>query len=320
MVVGGGRVRFIDAAGVTAATPWPDLIDALADAFRDGAEMPQRHHHTVPVPGDPDGTLLLMPCWRAGDVLGVKVANVFPGNAARNLPSVNGAYLLMSATTGVIEAVIDGGELTARRTAAASALSARYLARRDARTLLVVGTGRLAPLLAQAHAHVRPIDTMWVWGRSPGKAEALAATLTSGGYAAKATRDLEAAARQADVITCATLSKSPLIMGDWMQPGSHLDLVGAFRADMREADDDALARAQVFVDTRAGVLAEGGDVVQAIASGRMTASDIVADLAALCRGEHPGRTAETVTTVFKSVGAALEDLAAARLTAANTPE
>ncbi len=282
--------------------------------------MPQRHHHTVAVPGDADGTLLLMPCWRADDVLGVKVATVFPGNAARGVPSVNGTYLLMSGTTGAIEAVIDGGELTARRTAAASALAARYLARREARRLLVVGTGRLAPLLAQAHAHVRPIDTIWVWGRSAGKAEALAATLARAGYAAEATQDLEAAARQADVISCATLSKSALIKGDWLQPGSHLDLVGAFRADMREADDDALAQAQVFVDTRDGVLAEGGDVVQAIAGGRMTAADIAADLAAMCRGDHAGRADETATTVFKSVGAALEDLAAARLTVANTPK
>lgn len=312
-------MRFIDAAAVTAATPWPDLIDALAEAFREGAEMPQRHHHTVPVPGEPDGTLLLMPCWRAGEALGVKVVNIFPGNSARGQPAVNGAYVLMNATTGAIEAIIDGGELTARRTAAVSALAASFLARDDAQTLLVVGTGRLATLLAEAHARVRAIDKVLVWGRTPAKAEAVAGTLKDAGLDARAAQDLAAAAKQADIVSCATLSTAPLVLGAWLQPGCHLDLVGAFRADMREADDEALAQAQVFVDTRAGVLAEGGDVVQAISAGRLAAGDIAADLADLCAGAHRGRRNEAERTVFKSVGTGLADLAAARLIAQPVP-
>ena len=304
-------MRVVDADEVRRETPWPELIDALAEAFRDGAEMPVRHHHTVGVPGEPDATLLLMPCWIPGETVGVKVANVFPGNAARGLAAVNGSYILMDGRTGAIQAVLDGGELTARRTAAASALAARYLARDDAATLLVVGTGRLAPLLAQAHGAVRPIRRVLVWGRDPAKAAAVADGLGN----AVAVDDLAAAAREADVISCATLSKEALIHGDWLKAGCHLDLVGAFRPDMREVDDAALARARVFVDTRGGALREGGDLVQAIAAGAMSADEVVADLAALVRGEDPGRRMHSEITAFKSVGAALEDLAAARLVA-----
>ena len=304
-------MRVVDADEVRRETPWPDLIDAVAAAFRDGAEMPTRHHHTMTVPGDADATLLLMPCWVPGDVVGVKVANVFPSNSARGLPAVNGSYLLMDGRTGAVLAVLDGGELTARRTAAASALAARLLARDDAARLLVVGTGRLAPLLAEAHAAVRPIREVMVWGRNADKAAAVAAGLDN----AAAVGDLAAAAQSADVISCATLSQAALIHGAWLRPGCHLDLVGAFRPDMREADDAALARARVFVDTRAGALSEGGDLVQAIAGGAMTPDDVVADLAALVRGDDPGRRTAEEITAFKSVGAALEDLAAARLAA-----
>lgn len=304
-------MKLIDAATVARETPWLELIDALAAAFRDGAEMPTRHHHDVHVPGDPDATLLLMPCWIPGETVGVKVANVFPGNSARGLPAVNGTYLLMDGRTGEMRAVLDGGELTARRTAAASALAARYLARADAATLLVVGTGRLAPLLAEAHRAVRPIGRVMIWGRNPDKAAAVAKGLDN----AVAVDDLARAAGEADVISCATLSQAALIHGAWLKPGCHLDLVGAFKPDMREADDDALAAARVFVDTRAGALKEGGDLVQAMASGAIAEGNIVAELADLVRDTDPGRRDDREITVFKSVGAALEDLAAARLVA-----
>ncbi|HEX7006577.1 MAG TPA: ornithine cyclodeaminase family protein, partial [Alphaproteobacteria bacterium] len=155
----------------------PSLIDALAAMFRDGCETPVRHHHRIAVPGGADGTLLLMPAWQTGGPVGVKLVTVFPDNGRRGLPAVMGAYLLLDGATGAPRALIDGPALTVRRTAAASALAARFLARADARRLLMAGTGALAPHLVRAHAAVRPIREVAIWGRSPDKAERLAAAL-----------------------------------------------------------------------------------------------------------------------------------------------
>jgi ornithine cyclodeaminase len=303
-----------DAAAVARATPWTALIDALGDAFAAAAVVaPPRGHHAVAVPGEPDRTLLLMPAWTADGATVVKLVNVVPGNAARGLPAIQGAVVVADAASGAWRAVLDGGELTARRTAAASALAARRLARPDAATLLVVGTGRLAPELAAAHAAVRPIRRALVWGRRPEAAEAAAARIRAAGLEAVATADLEAAAGAADVIACATLSEAPLVLGRWLRPGLHLDLVGAFRPVMRETDAEAVARATVFVDTIEGARDEAGDLIRAEAEGRFRFADVAADLAALCAGRHPGRRAPDEITLFKSVGTAIEDFAAARL-------
>ncbi|MCB1447102.1 MAG: ornithine cyclodeaminase family protein [Rhizobiaceae bacterium] len=293
------------------ALPFPGLIAALRAMFISGCAAPPRHHHDVQVPGEPNGTLLLMPAWLPGRYMGLKQVSVFPGNAARGLPSIFGSYLLSSAVTGELLAIIDGGELTARRTAAASALAASCLARKDASVMLMTGTGRLSANLIEAHKSVLPLRKVFVWGRDPDKAAAIARHAETLGLEAIATGDLEAAARQADLISCATLSTQPLIHGDWLKPGAHLDLVGAFKPTMRETDDRCVSRATCFVDTRAGALSEGGDVVQAIAAGVITADSIAADLAELARGDHPGRTDEGEITLFKSVGASLEDLAGA---------
>ena len=302
-----------DAERLRALLPWEALIAALREMFVAGCEAPTRHHHTVPVPGEADATLLLMPAWRRGDYLGVKLVNVFPGNAERGLPAVTAAYLLCSGATGEILALLDGGELTARRTAAASALAADFLARPDACTLLLVGTGRLAPNLALAHARVRALRRIRVWGRQPEKAEALARTLQRAGLPAEPAGELEAEVAAADIVSCATLSTRPVICGQWLRPGTHLDLVGGFRPDMREADDEAIVRSRVYVDTRAGACSEAGDIVQPLASGVISETDIVAELAQLCRGEAKGRGGPQEVTLFKSVGASLEDLAAAIL-------
>ena len=306
-------MQVFEAAQVREALDAPGLIEALRAAFREGAEVPLRHHHTLAVPGEPAATLLLMPAWTAGGFLGVKIAGVFPGNAARGQPAVQAQYLLMNAGTGEPLALLDGNELTARRTAAASALAAGYLARRDAARLLVGATGRLAVPLACAHAGVRDYAQISVWGRDPAKAAGVAGQLRRLGLPADAAVTLEAAVRSADTISCATLSTGALIRGDWLAPGTHLDLVGGYTPAMREADDAAIARAEVFVDTRAGALVEAGDLVQPLASGVLRPEAVLAELAGLCRGEHPGRRDAAAITVFKSVGTALEDLAAAVL-------
>ena len=293
---------------------FPSLIDALRAMFRDGCEAPARHHHRVAAAtaeGAP-GTLLLMPAWQAGRGLGIKIVTVFPDNARRSLPAVYGTYLLLDAATGMPVALLDGTALTLRRTAAASALAADFLARRDSAVHLMVGTGALAPHLVAAHAVARPILQTRIWGRDPGKAAALAARLVEAGITAEPVAELEEAAAGADIITCATLAHLPLIRGAWLRPGTHLDLVGGYTPEMREADDAAVARARVYIDTDAA-LREAGDIVQPLRSGHLTRERIIGDLSDLTRGVCPGRRDPAEITLFKSVGTALEDLAAAQL-------
>ena len=303
----------LDEAETKNALPFPALIGALEAMFKSGAEAPSRHHHAVQVPGEPQGTLLLMPAWVPGRYLGVKMVSVFPGNAVRGLPSIYGSYLLSSAVTGELLAIIDGGELTARRTAAASALASRYLSRAESSTLLVCGTGRLSFNLIEAHAAVRPITKVAIWGRDPEKAGAIARRAAALGLDTSVTGDLERAVSEADIISCATLSETALIRGAWLKPGAHLDLIGAFKPSMRESDDDAVRRTTIFVDTRAGALSEAGDIVQPIRTGVISSEDIAADLADLSSGIHRGRARGDEITLFKSVGASLEDLAGAIL-------
>jgi ornithine cyclodeaminase len=247
-----------DAERTRALLPWGPLVDAICDAFRAGCEMPAKHEHFIETPGAPDGKLLLMPAWRVGGHIAVKVANVFPGNAARGIASVNAAVLLMDAHTGAVLALLDGGEVTARRTAASSALAARYLARKDSSHLVVLGTGRLGGgNLIEAHAAVRPIRRVTIWGRTAEKADAVAAQWRKRGLDASATRDLATAVSEADIVSSATLARKPLLMGEWLRPGTHVDLVGNYSPSSREADDEAVRRATVFVDTRAALKSTG---------------------------------------------------------------
>jgi len=292
------------------------VIDALGEAFATGVNAPLRHHHTIERPSGADQTLLLMPAW-SRDVteghIGVKIVTVTPDNGALSLPAVIGSYILMDGKTGTPQALIDGTKLTHWRTACASALAARYLAPADPETLLVVGAGELAPFLARAHADVRDYRRIVVWNRSPANAEKVAAGLKATGFDASATDDLDAAVQTADTITAATLSSEPLIKGKLVKPGTHIDLVGAFTPKMRESDDDCIRRASIFVDTYEGATKEGGDIVMPLAAGVMSESDIRADLAEMTTGKHKGRSSDEEITLFKSTGAALEDLAAAIL-------
>jgi ornithine cyclodeaminase len=303
----------LDAAQIERVLDFPALIDALREAFRGDGTVPLRQHLTVPVPGGSDGTLLLMPAWTPARHVGVKIVTVFPDNADLGLPSVYGSYLLLSARTGEPLAMLDGRSLTVRRTAAASALAAGYLAREDARHLVMVGTGALAPNLIAAHAAVRRFDRISLWGRNPERAAALAHRLAGLGLPVRPVADLRAAVDGADIVSCATLSREPLVLGDWLRPGTHLDLVGGFTPAMREADDTAVRRSEVYVDTRAGATHEAGDIVQPLERGVLAAESIRGDLFDLARGTVPGRRTAGEITLFKSVGTALEDLAAAEL-------
>lgn len=305
-------MRLVSGEDIDRHLDFPSLIEALAGAFAAGFVAPARHHH-----GFGKAAHLLMPAWTgdapgSGAWLGTKIVNVFPDNARLGLPAVFGVYVLQSGETGAPLAILDGTRLTHVRTAAASALAARFLARTDASHLLLVGAGALAPCLLRAHASVRPIRRVTIWNHRRETADALADRLRAEGWTVAVSGDLQQAVAEADIISCATLSQKPLISGAWLQPGVHLDLVGAFSMAMRECDDAALLRARIHIDTPAA-MTEGGDVAQALASGAIRSSDIVADLAALCRGEAAGRTAPGEITLFKSVGTAIEDLAAAIL-------
>lgn len=300
----------VDAEETARLLTFDALVGALRAAFVEGAKAPRRHHYRAGAP-EAEATLLLMPAWSAR-YIGVKLVNVFPHNGADGLPTVNPVYVLSSATSGATLAVVDGAELTRRRTAAASALAAAYLARRDARRLVVVGAGKVAEVLPAAYRAVRPIDHVGVWNRTAARADELVASLRADGFDAERVDDLEHAVAAADVVSCATLAGEPVVRGAWLRPGTHLDLIGSFAPHLRETDDDAVRRATVFVDTH-DALEESGDLLAPFESGVFTAADVAGTLYDLARGRHGGRGGDDEITLFKSVGTALEDLAAAAL-------
>ncbi len=312
------NMQTIDAGQIAANLPYDQLIDALSEAFRVGATVPDRTVHTIAADNGHDGTLLLMPAWQRGESMGVKIATVFPGNVSKGIGAVQASYFLLDGATGQPRAVFDGAELTLRRTACASALAARFLSRENSRTLLMVGAGHLAPHLIAAHATVREFEQVLIWARREEAAHELAAAVLPSRQEISVVTDLEAAVRQADIVSCATLATEPLIRGEWLCGGQHLDLVGAFTPAMREADNEAMRRSRIFVDTYSGALAESGELIQAIREGVILRTDIVADLAQLVQGDVTGRNTDDEITLFKSVGTALEDLAAAELVLRNS--
>jgi ornithine cyclodeaminase len=306
------HMTHFDAIATATALPFDRLIPALQQMFASAVVVPPRHVHRVPGAGGQSLTSLIMPAWLSGQAYGVKVVNIAPGNAARGLPGLHASYILHDANTGVPLALIDGDQITARRTAAAAALAARWLARVDAQHLLVVGAGRVARLLPAAFGCVRPITQVSVWARSLAAAEALAADWRGEGWQARAAPSLPEAVASADIVSCATLATAPLVQGAWLAPGSHLDLIGSFTPEMREADDACFAQASLFVDTEEA-LAKSGDLLGPMARGVFDASALRGTLAGLCRGQVAGRRTTSERTVFKAVGSALEDLAAAML-------
>ena len=306
-------MHIVSAADTERLLPFAALLPAIERMFIEGCEVPLRHNH--PIPGacvQESGILLLMPAWQTGKYLGVKTVSIFPGNALQQLPGLHSVYTLYNARTGQPLAVLDGNAITSRRTAAASALAAKWLSRADAKKLLIVGSGRVARLLPHAYRCVRDIEHIEVWSRNPANAQALVAQLRSQGLPATHAPDLQAAVRAADIVSCATLSTAPLIEGAWLQPGTHLDLIGSFTPAMREADPECLRRATVFCDTIEALM-KAGDLLSAIAAGAWAKEQLAATLEQLCRTEHSGRSSDAQITLFKSVGSALEDLAAAAL-------
>ena len=305
-------MRFYSAGETRERLAFAPLIDALRTMFARGCELPPRQVLELGGSGGDPVTSLVMPAWQEGGCYGVKVVNIAPGNAARGLPGLHSTYVLYDAGTGVPLAWIDGDEITARRTAATSALAASWLAPEGAHHLALIGAGRIARLLPEAHRAVRPIERVSVWARSPSRAAALVAELAAQGFDARAATSVEAAVADAEIVSCATLAREPIVFGRWLRPGSHLDLIGSFTPAMREADDDCFADAAVFVDSD-DAATKSGDLIGPIVRGVVAPGDI-GTLAELARGRRDGRRSPgQQRTVFKSVGSALEDLAAAML-------
>jgi ornithine cyclodeaminase len=305
-------VRVITEQEVAEAIDYPTLIEELKKAFLSDIKVPPRIHQDYENPKESlDSTLLIMPSWEPSEELGVKILTVSPTNAKYDLPGINAVYLLFDAHTGGIKSVIEAKKLTSMRTAASSALASSYLSREDSKVMLMVGTGALSEELIRAHATVRKLEKIYVWGRNKEKALNLVEKLNSE-FDIEAVDTIEEKLADADIVSCATLSKEALILGKYIQPGQHYDLVGSFKPNMREVDDELIANVDVFIDS-AMAKKESGDLKIPLENGVISESSIKADLFELSREEKKGRTSQAQITLFKSVGHALEDFTAARL-------
>ncbi|MBY4675627.1 ornithine cyclodeaminase family protein [Marinobacterium arenosum] len=305
-------MRIIDAQQVAGVMAFDGLIGALREAFAGSFGMPQRQLYPLDPQHGHGDAFAVLPAWNE-QLVGVKAFTYYPDNPARGLPTLASKILLFKRDSGAPLALVDGTEVTYWRTAAASALAADYLARPDTRRLLLCGTGKLAPYMALAHAQVRGIDEVMIWGRDAEKAKLTLQQIQARrpGLRCRLVEDLPAATAEADIISCATGAAVPLILGDWVQPGCHVDLVGNHAADRRECDSTLVERSRVFVDSRSNVLNEAGELLIPIAEGRFSVAGVAAELAELCAGRRAGRQSDNEITLYKSVGTALADLAAA---------
>ncbi|NMP33469.1 ornithine cyclodeaminase family protein [Thalassotalea sp. M1531] len=306
--------NFISAEQINQRLTPRALVDKLAKAFASDITTPMRQHFDIDNPySERETTLLVMPSWQQGKDIGIKLVTVVPDSYKYDLPSIQGVYVLLDAVKGNVKAILDAPTLTAKRTAAASALASQFMSRADSKVLTMVGTGTLAPELIKAHAVTRPITTVNIWGRNLSKAQALADALTHLALKINVVESLEVAVSEADIISCATMSQTPLIKGHWLKQGQHLDMVGAYRPDMREADDECIRRSRIVVDNYQGACKETGDIRIPLDKGILTKDGIVADLFELCKKQKEFVRRSGDITFFKSVGHALEDLAAAQL-------
>lgn len=302
-------MRVITAEEIRKNLRWEELVEALARAHRE-AEIRQGDL----MMNEEGNTLLARGAWMPGDAILVKAVTIFPANSTLEppLPSVQGAVFLFNGRNGGLDAIIDGEELTAWKTAGDSALGVKLLAREDAGTMTVIGAGTVAQACIRAHRAVRPsIERVLIYNRTGAKAEALAEECRAEGIQAEAASDPETAVRTADILTTATASREPVFKGEWLKPGAHVDLIGAFTPEMREADDAAILRSRIFMDSRDTVFAHCGDLLTPLKSGLITEADVQADLYDLCAGAEGRRSAEEIT-LFKNGGGAHLDLMTAR--------
>ncbi len=292
---------------------YEQLVEVLRKAFAADFTTPLRHHHNFKNPiAEKLSTLLLMPSWDNEKYLGVKLVTISPENDQKALPTIQGLYLLFDLKTGVPLMQCDARLLTVKRTAAASALASTFLSNEDSENLLMIGTGYLAPHLIEAHAAVRPIKKVKIWGRSFLKAQRLASTFEKHAFEVEAIESIEEGVKESAIISAATMSAMPLLKGAWLQEGQHIDLVGSYLPTMREADDEVIQRSTIYVDNLEGACKETGDIFIPLETGILNKEEIQADLFQLCKSDQSfSRKTKNEISLFKSVGHALEDLAAA---------
>lgn len=304
-------MNYFDSSAVSNALPYPQLIDALAHGLQLPIEAPPRSFFT---PNDDASCVLIMPAWKTKEVFGVKLVSVWPSNKDIGSPTVSAVYVLLSCENGMPLAVIDGTELTLRRTAAAAALAASLLARKNSQTLAMLGTGALSVPLVQAHASVMHFKNILIWGRQKNKALSVVAELKNLGIESTYSEDLSATLNKADVVAAATTATEPFIISKWLKPGTHLGLIGAFTPQMAEAEPALMSKVQIFADNRSAVLEKGGEILQAIDQGIISPSSIEGELSELASAPtRSWRNNDQAITVFKSVGFASLDLIAAEL-------
>lgn len=301
-------MRMVDAGTVHRLLDWPDAREAMRLGHLGSKPKIGRLALDQPREGGQPDMLLAVPAWQDGEALGIKVVTSFPGNVATHgLPTVDALYLVFDPKTGKPQAVIDGEALIFRKTATDTALGAEFLAPRNARRMLMVGAGALAPYVIDALFSVRPsLEHVAIWNRTGARAEALAEVQRAAGRSTEAVADLDAALPEADIVISATMSETPLIKGDLVAPGAHVGLVGSFTPQMREGDDALLQRAAIFVDDYACV-ERSGEFIEPMRSGVIGRGDIRADLFALCRGEFV-HYPDDRPTLFKNGGAGHLDL------------
>lgn len=304
----------LNAEQIRSMAPVPRLVEALRKTFAAGGITTVRT--PTQIPGNSADRLFVS--MLAMDESGgpvIKLLTILPENRPKGLVTVQGAIVVFS-KTGVPIAILDGTVVTQLRTGAASALASQYLSREDSSHLVIAGTGSLAPLMAASHAAVRPIKRISVWGRRKVQAEVTVEAIRTrvpNSIKIDVTESLEESVATADIVSCSTSSPVPILFGNWLKSGTHVDLVGSFQPTKRESDDAVVLRSRIFVDTYHGALHEGGDVVDPISRGVISRERIEGELSDLASGRVQGRRSREEITMFKSVGTAIEDLAAARM-------
>lgn len=296
---------YISAADVESRLHWHEVVECLVEGHR--LERAAIEDSLLTRGGD---SILSRAAWVPGLALGVKTATIFPRNASRQPPlaTVNAIVALFDDRTGVAVALVDGALVTKWKTAGDSVLGARYLARPDSRRLLVVGAGAVADSVVRAYSEIFPdLEEIRIWSRNGARAAGFAGRYARHAIRVVATDDLAGSAHRADIVVTATMSRAPILLGDWLRPGTHVDLIGAFRPDMREADDTLVRRASIFVDARETTLRDIGELSIPIREGVISESDIKADLYELCRGAR-GRSDSGEITAFKNGGGAHLDV------------
>ena len=307
-------MKIISPEDVHAALSYPALIDTLQDAFSKEFTMPPRSVFMLDDKEDNTNAFALLPSWN-DSIIGVKAFTYFPDNQEPEYKSLYSKILLFGRAHGEPLALVDGTSVTFWRTAAISGLASRLLSRKNSESLLVLGTGNLSTYIIRAQASVRSLKRVMVWGRTPEKAQNVVAQMSSEleNIEFSVVDNIEAACGQADIIVSATASHEPLVMGDWVRPGTHTDFIGNHQATKRECDTALVIKSKVFADSYDNCFKEAGEVLVPISEGVMTKEDVLGQLTEMCAGTVPLRQSDAEITLFKSIGMALCDLVSAGL-------